>query len=86
MMPPTRGATSEDADIAGLDRGRCSAFAWSSPYPSHRSISTKAKWTNSLHSLSPPHKAHRGTTRHGAPRHIHQLGAAAPKSQLHREL
>nr|XP_051196528.1 CASP-like protein 4A1 [Lolium perenne] len=30
-MPPTRGATSKDADIAGTNRSGCSAFARSSP-------------------------------------------------------
>nr|XP_051210929.1 uncharacterized protein LOC127328365 [Lolium perenne] len=32
-MPPTRGTTSKDADIAGTNRSGCSAFARSSPKP-----------------------------------------------------
>jgi hypothetical protein len=32
-MPPTREATSEDADMADIDLGQCSDFAWSSPCP-----------------------------------------------------
>jgi hypothetical protein len=32
-MPPTRGTTSKDADIAGTNRSGCSAFARSSPEP-----------------------------------------------------
>jgi hypothetical protein len=32
-MPPTREATSEDADIAGTNRSGCGAFARSSPKP-----------------------------------------------------
>jgi hypothetical protein len=35
--------------------------------------------------LPPPNEAHRGTTRHGLPRHAHHPGAAAPTSKLHQE-
>jgi hypothetical protein len=33
MIPPTREPSSKDDDIAGVDRGQCSAFARSSPIP-----------------------------------------------------
>jgi hypothetical protein len=79
-MPPTRGATSKDADIVGINLGQCSAFARSSPYPSHRSLSRRSSLARNAARRRRREKAYRGTTRHGAPRQVHQSKVAAMTS------
>jgi hypothetical protein len=59
-MPPSRGTTSEDADIAGTNRSGCSAFARSSPKPkSLKPIHEGEEDVPRRSSPSPPHEANR---------------------------
>ena len=77
-MPPTRGAMSEDADIAGNDRGRCIAFARSSPcLKSLEPIRPSRRNHDGLAARRHRRETHCGTSRRSAACLAHRSEAAA---------